>query len=148
MCQPFKYCLSILPLYLVWLVSSHYCCFVFGRASRASMETGRRAVCAQPGHLAAQRGRGRGGWWSRGSGSAGKKDVSPPLCLSSFLSGPPVLSSAPFLLFLFPAFTLSSHLHPLYRSLVLILCFSLLSCTSEAWFISHLQETHFTSERC
>lgn len=71
-------------LYLVWLVSSHYCSFVFGRASRASMETGRRAACAQPGHLAAQRGRGRGGRWSRGSGSAGKRDIFPPLFLSSF----------------------------------------------------------------
>lgn len=44
-----------------------------GRASGASMETGRRAVCVQPGHLAAQRGRRRGGCWSGGSGSAGKK---------------------------------------------------------------------------
>lgn len=43
------------------------------------MEEGRRAVCAQPGHLAAQRGRGRGGRWSRGRGSAGKRDISPPL---------------------------------------------------------------------
>lgn len=101
-CQAFKHCPSILPLYLVWLVSSHYCRFVFGRASRASMEKGRRAVCAQPGHLAAQRGRGRGGRWSRGSGSAGKRDISPPLSLSSFLSGllfsHPLLSSSLFLL--------------------------------------------------
>lgn len=73
MCQAFKLCLSILPLFHVCLVSSLHCCFVFGRASRASMEKGRRAVCAHPGHLAAQRGRGRGGRWSRGSGSAGKK---------------------------------------------------------------------------
>ncbi|CAB1442100.1 unnamed protein product [Pleuronectes platessa] len=68
-CQAIKRCLSALPLYHVWLVSSHHCCLVFGRASRASMEKGRRAVCAQPGHLAAQRGRGCGGRWSRGSGS-------------------------------------------------------------------------------
>lgn len=101
-CQAIKHCLSILPLYHVWLVSSHYCCFVFGRASRASMEKGRRAVCAQPGHLAAQRGRGCGGRWSRGSGSAGKRDISPPLSLSSFLSGlvfsHPLLSSPLYLL--------------------------------------------------
>lgn len=106
-CQAFKHCLSILPLYLVWLVSSHYCCFVFGRASRASMEEGRRAVCAQPGHLAAQRGRGRGGRWSRGSGSAGKRDISPPHSFSSFLSGP--LFSQPLLS---PSFFLLSHFVP------------------------------------
>ncbi len=106
-CQAFKHCLSILPLYLVWLVSSHYCCFVFGRASRASMEEGRRAVCAQPGHLAAQRGRGRGGRWSRGSGSAGKRDISPPHSFSSFLSGP--LFSQPLLS---PSFFLLSHFIP------------------------------------
>lgn len=58
MCQAIKRRSSILPLCHVWLVSSHHCCSVFWRASRASMEKGRRAVCAQPGHLAAQRGRG------------------------------------------------------------------------------------------
>lgn len=101
----FKRRLSVLPLYLVWLVSSHYCCFVFGRASRASMEKGRRAVCAQPGHLAAQRGRGRGGWWSRGSWVSGKKRNFPsPFSpsLSRFLPGllfsHPLLPSSFFLL--------------------------------------------------
>lgn len=80
--------------YLVWPVSSHHCSFVFGRASGASMETGRRAVCARPGHLAAQRGRGRGGRWSRGSGSAGKRDIFPPppffFFVLSLCVGPPV----------------------------------------------------------
>lgn len=104
--QAFKHCLSILPLYNVWLVSSHYCCFVFGRASRASMEMGRRAVCAHPGHLAAQRGRGRGGRWSRGSWSAGKKDISLPPPLSNFLFDLLFFNSPLFFLFLF-VFTLS-----------------------------------------
>lgn len=113
-CQAFKHRSSILSLCHVWPVSSHHCCFVLRRASRASMEKGRRAVCAQPGHLAAQRGRGRGGRWSGGSGSAGKGDIPPPpflffLSLSSFLSGllfsRPLLSSSS--LFYFHTLSLS-----------------------------------------
>ncbi len=116
-CQAFKHCPSVLPLYLVWLVSSHYCHFVFGRASRASMEKGRRAVCAQPGHLAAQRGRGRGGRRSRGSGSAGKRDI-PLLFLSRVFSQAFCSFSAPFFLFI-PAFTLCPcHFQLSYPSLV------------------------------
>lgn len=75
-CQAFKHSLSIFPLYLVWLVSSHYCCFMFGRASRASMERGRRAVCAQPCHLAAQRGRGAWRAAERRKRVSGKKTFS------------------------------------------------------------------------
>lgn len=50
-------------------------------------ETGRRAVCARPRHLAAQRGRGRGGHLSR----AGKSHF-PPLFL--LLASHPPLSSS------------------------------------------------------
>lgn len=71
----------------VWPASSHHCCSVFGWASRASMDKGRRAVCAQPGHLAAQRGRGMEGDGAEEGGQWEKRDVSPPLspvCLEAF----------------------------------------------------------------
>lgn len=123
--QALKRRVSVLPLYLVWPVFSRYCCFVFGRASRASMEMGRRAVCAQPGHLAAQRGRGRGGRWSGGSGSAGKRDIPPPLfSLTSFLSGllfccPPLSLSSCFHTY----FLLTLYSHALFNALLFMLYF-------------------------
>lgn len=84
-CLPSNARLSILSLYHVWLMSSHYCCFVFGRASRASMEKGRRAVCAQPWPPGCPEGKGAWRAVEKRKGVNGeKRDISPPLSLSFF----------------------------------------------------------------
>lgn len=86
-CLPSNARLSILSLYHVWLMSSHYCCFVFGRASRASMEKGRRAVCAQPWPPGCPEGKGAWRAVEKGKGVNGKKETFPlsSLSLSLFL---------------------------------------------------------------
>lgn len=81
-CLPSNARLSILSLYHVWLMSSHYCCFVFGRASRASMEKGRRAVCAQPWPPGCPEGKGAWRAVEKGKGVNGKKETFPLLSLS------------------------------------------------------------------
>lgn len=86
-CLPSNARLSILSLYHVWLMSSHYCCFVFGRASRASMEKGRRAVCAQPWPPGCPEGKGAWRAVEKRKGVNGeKRDISPPLSFFGFFS--------------------------------------------------------------
>lgn len=114
--QFFKSCSSVLPLYFVCPPTTAV--FIFGRASRASMEMGRRAVCAQPGHLAAQRGRGRGGRWSRGRGSGEENDFlfSSPVFIFIFLL-PFVASSTHYSLILC-SLSISVYWNPLWTTAV------------------------------
>lgn len=98
-CLPSNARLSILSLYHVWLMSSHYCCFVFGRASRASMEKGRRAVCAQPWPPGCPEGKGAWRAVEKRKGVNGKKETFPLLSLSlslSLASFHPLCSFFPF----------------------------------------------------